>query len=204
VKLAVGNVLSNLYIPFHVDAFHAKSVAHKYNTLSHSVLSVITVPFVYTVPALVQSTALIQLYFAVHVFVSVDVNVIEISAFFHVVELFVALIVGTIVSYVLDILFDATFKFVARSFATHALMIALAVHCPLGVNVKLYVVPAHVKLLIVPFVILTSPHVKLYIVLLHDTFTVNAPLTYVAAVELNVGIGFAISIFIAFADTSVA
>ena len=83
-------------------------------------------------------------------------------------------------------------------------MIALAVHCALGVNVKLYDVHAHVKLLIVPFVILTSHHVKLYIVLFHDTFTVNAPLTYAGAVELNVGIGFAVSIFIGFADANVA
>ena len=204
MKLVVGTVLSNLYVPFRVDVFPAKSFAHTYNILSHSVLSVITVPFVYVVPALVQSPALIQLYLAVHVFVSVCVNVILISAFFHIVELLLALIVGTIVSYTLPVLFDTTFKFVARSFATHALIIALAVHCPLGVNVKLYAVHAHVKLLSVPFVILTSHHVKLYIVLLHDTFIVNAQLTYVGAVELNVGIGFAISIFIGFADASVA
>jgi hypothetical protein len=98
VKLAIGFVLSNLYVPLHVLLFVAKSVAHKYKTLSHSVLSVITVPFVYTVPAAVQFAALIQLYFAVPVFASKCVNVIEISAFFHVVELFVALIVGAIVS----------------------------------------------------------------------------------------------------------
>jgi len=98
VKLAVGFVLSNLYVPLHVLLFVAKSVAHKYNVLSHSVLSVITVLFVYTVPAAVQFAALIQLYFAVPVFASVCVNVIEVSVFFHVVELFVALIVGAIVS----------------------------------------------------------------------------------------------------------
>ena len=204
MKLAIGNVLSNLYVPFRVDVFPAKSFAHKYNVLSHSTLSVIIVPLVYVVPALVQSAALIQLYLDVHVFVSVFVNVIEISAFFHVVELFVALITGTIVSYTLPVLFDTTFKFVARSFATHALMIALAVHCAVGVNMKLYDVHAHEKLLIVPFVIVTSHDVKLYIVLLHETLTVNAPLTYTGAVELNVGIGFDMSIFIGFADANVA
>lgn len=94
----VGNVLSNLYVPFHVALFHARSVAHRYNILSHSVLSVITVPLVYVVHALKQLAALTRLYFAVHAFVSVCVNVMEIFAFFHVVEELVALTTGFVVS----------------------------------------------------------------------------------------------------------
>lgn len=97
-KLATGNVLSNLYVPLHVLVFVAKSVAHKYKVLSHCVLSVIVPLFVYGVPTLVQSAALIQLYLAVPVFASVCVNVITISAFFHVKEPLLASIVGAIVS----------------------------------------------------------------------------------------------------------
>jgi len=203
VKLAVGLVLSNLYVPLHVDVIPAKSLAHKYNVLDHSVLSVIHDPFVYATPALVQSAALIQIYFAVHIFVSVCVNVIEISVFFHIAEPFLALITGTIVSYVLVIVFDTLFPFVASSFATHALITVLTTHCPLGNTVQLYAVHAHVNPLIVPFVTLTSHEVKLYIVSLHDTLTTYDPLTYVGAVELNVGIGTHVSILMSFADTAV-
>lgn len=94
----VGNVLSNLYVPFHVALFHAKSVAHRYNVLSHSVLSEIKDPFEYEPPALIQFAALTRLYFAVPVFASVCVNIIEIFVFFHVVEELVALTTGLMVS----------------------------------------------------------------------------------------------------------
>jgi hypothetical protein len=134
VKLAVGFVLSNLYIPFHVLLFPAKSLAHKYNVLSHSVLSVIPLPFGYTVPFAVQSPALTQLYFDVPVFASVCVNTIPISAFFHVAELFVALIVGTIVSCVLDNCVATMFPFPPVSFAAHHHTFTVTCHCTLGVT----------------------------------------------------------------------
>lgn len=193
VKLAVGFVLSNLYVPFHVLLFPARSLAHTYNVLSHSVLSVITVPFVYTVPFAVQSPALTQLYFAVHVFASVCVNTIEISAFFHVVELFVALIVGTIVSYIVLIVFDTVFVFVAKSFATHAGTFTVTTHCPLGVTVQLYV---HPNPLIVPFPIVTSVEIKLYIVSVNVPVTVNAVFVYAPTADVNVIPGDVVSILI--------
>ncbi len=94
-----GFVLSSLYVPFHVLLFHAKSVAHKYNVWFHSVLCVIVALFEYPIPLLKQFAALVQLYFAVPGFASVCVNVIDIFAFFRVVDEFVALILGAIVSY---------------------------------------------------------------------------------------------------------
>ena len=63
---------------------HAASATHTYNVRVHSVLSTIVQPFVYVVPALVQSPALIQLYFEYdklklsapyNVIVTFDVNV---------------------------------------------------------------------------------------------------------------------------------
>jgi hypothetical protein len=96
-----GTVLSNLYVPFHVALFHARSVAHRYNICSQSVLFVNHDPFKYGVQLLKHAAALVQLYFAVHKFVSVCVILIDMFAFFHVVLLFVALITGFTVSYII-------------------------------------------------------------------------------------------------------
>ncbi len=94
-----GNVLSNLYVPLRVDEFHAKSVAHRYNICSQSVLFVNHDQFPYTVPF--QQSLLSHLYLAVHKFVSVCVILIDIFAFFHVADAFVQLIHGLIVSYII-------------------------------------------------------------------------------------------------------
>jgi hypothetical protein len=193
VKLAVGLVLSNLYVPLHVFVFIAKSVAHKYNFLSHSKLSVITVPFVYPVHDVVQCTSLVQLYLALHTLVSVCVNVIEISAFFHVVELLFALITGGILSYIVFIVFDAVFPFVAKSFATHAPTFTLTAHCAVGVTVQLYVPPNPLPL---PFPIVTSVNMKLYTGSLNVAVTVNVVFVYAPTADVKLTVGTHVSFII--------
>lgn len=136
VKLGTGNVLSNKYVPLHAHAFPAQSIAHKYNILDHSVLSVITVPFVYVVHAAVQSAALVQLYLAQVILVSVPDNVIGMFEVNH-TPVLLAITTGAIVSYVVGIVFDTMFPFVAKSFATHAHTFTLTAHCAVGFTVQL-------------------------------------------------------------------
>ena len=199
MKLAVGFVLSNLYVHVRVDVFVAKSVAHKYNVLSHSVLSVIIVQLVYVVPALVQFAALIQLYLAVHKFVSVCVNTIEISAFFHVVEPLLAFITGTIVSYVVFIVFDSMFPLVAESFATHAHTFTLTGHCVFGVIINVYLDQlTTVNVHAVPHHTVISPTTKLYTVLLKSAVTVNDQFVYAGTVDDNITVGAHVSFIIVY------
>gem|GEM_PF-4588485 len=79
------------------------STQHRYNILSHSVESIIVVPFTYVVHQLVhvEFRLLLQLYLAwlIHDHpVSVAYNVIVVFAFLHVVDEFVAETVGVLLS----------------------------------------------------------------------------------------------------------
>ena len=132
-------------------------------------------------------------------FVSVCVNVIVISAFFHVVELFVALIVGTIVSYVEPTVLDAVFKFIAESFATHTHTFTVTDHCVFGVIINVYLDQLiTVNVHAVPHHTVISPTTKLYTVLLKSAVTVNDQLTYAGAVELNITVGTHVSFIIVY------
>jgi len=86
------------------------------------------------------------------------------------------------------------FPFVAKSFATHAPTFTLTHHCAVGVTVQLYVQP---NPLILPFPIVTSVDMKLYIVSLNVAVTVNVVFVYPTTADVKLTVGDVVSIFIA-------
>jgi hypothetical protein len=107
-------------------------------------------------------------------------------------EPLLALNVGGILSYVVLIVFDTVFPFVAKSFATHAPTFTVTNHCDVGVTVQLYVPP---NPLIVPLPIVTSVDMKLYIVSLNAAVTVNVVFVHAPTADVNVTLGDVVSIF---------
>ena len=125
-------------------------------------------------------------------FVSLTLNVTVGAVHVQLLELLFALNVGGILSYVVLIVFDAVFPFVAKSFATHAHTFTVTAHCPLGVTVQLYV---HPNPLILPFPIVTSVDMKLYIVSLNAADTLKVVLVHAPTADDNVTLGDVVSIF---------
>jgi len=85
------------------------------------------------------------------------------------------------------------FPFVAKSFATHAHTFTLTHHCAVGVTVQLYV---HPNPLILPFPIVTSVDMKLYIVSLNAAVTVNVVFVYPPTADAKLTVGIHVSFII--------
>ena len=81
--------------------------------------------------------------------------------------------------------------FPAQSFATHAHIFTVTVHCALGVTVQLYV---HPNQLIVPFPIVTSHATKLYTDSLNVAVAVNVELVHAPTADDNATLGDVVSI----------
>jgi hypothetical protein len=163
VIAVTGIVVSNLYVPFHVFVFHARSVEHIYNILSHTICHVVA-QFVNIVHHPKQSL-LFHLYLDVHVFASVDVNVIVTALFLHVALLLFALTVGFTVSYIIDA-FTCVLRFHGVSlYLTYTVLF----HCAV-------VHHAHAWLVILKLLLVAYVSAVLHVLLSHENCICVTPL----------------------------
>jgi hypothetical protein len=87
----------------------------------------------------------------------------------------------------------AVFPFPAKSFATHAHIFTVTVHCAVGFTVQVYV---HPNPLMLPFPMITSVDPKLYIVSLNVAVAVNVVFVHAPTGDDNPTVGDVVSILI--------